>query len=648
MTASRRPLRAAALAFLFVGTCLAGQASAQPAGGPPIDPRAMSGIPRADPQTEPGTITVRALLGSFSQPAVGVTVELELKSQDGSKTETRTAVAGQDGRANFTDLAAFHGGTAVARADLEGERQSSQPIALSPTQGYRVLLVKGAGSTGAAAGSPGATSSPTAPPSQPGPGEVPLPGVAFTNPGTPKGTLLVGTLDLRAGTPLERVKVRLVLTGPDGKAETREAISDARGTARFPGLDELAADVSLVAEADLPTGTERSQPFSLVGKDVGMAVVLAVIGPRTAGPQRRQMMGPRAVPTILPGSVRVTVVGPDDQPINGIPVTIVKQDSTGFSKRFEDATGEDGVARIADIPLTGEGLFHAEASYAGAPWKSSFFTLDERMGVAVEMRVYPVTTDLTRVRSAVQFGVESMENDLARVDHLFQVYVDGDSAYWPGKPYKLAAADGATGLVVRDRADQVLEHEAEAPFTTITGPLPPGELIDLSTAYLLEHDGTAEIHWAAPFPIVDGRAVVVDGLKLTKGAKKPPVKPPHENGESRVDLDVYDVGAMAQGQAYDLVVDGLVTRPRTYKWLGLGFGLFVAFACGLAFALRPRASLRERLLKRKAALLRKLEAAGPGEREPIVAALDQVYCQLDALDSRPRHADPGAAWQDKK
>ncbi|PCC72638.1 hypothetical protein SAMN02745121_01752 [Nannocystis exedens] len=643
MTVTRR-LRTAVLTFMFAGTCLSGHASAQPPGGPPIDPRAMSGIPRADPQTEPGTITVRALLGSFSQPAVGATVELELKSQDGSKTETRTAVAGADGRASFADLAAFHGGTAVARADLEGERQTSQPIALSPTQGYRVLLVKGAGSSGAAAG-PGPAAAPGAAPSQPGPGEVPLPGVAFTNPGTPKGTLLVGTLDLRAGTPLEGVKVRLVLTGPDGKAETREAVSDVRGTARFPGLDALAADVSLVAEADLPTGTERSQPFSLAGKDVGMAVVLAVVGPRA--PQKRQMMGPRAVPTILPGSVRVTVVGPDDQPINGVPVTIVKQDSTGFSKRFEDATGEDGVARIADIPLTGEGLFHAEASYAGAPWKSSFFTLDERMGVAVEMRVYPVTTDLTRVRSAVQFGVESMENDLARVDHLFQVYVDGDAAYWPGKPYKLPAADGATGLVIRDRADQVLEHEQEAPFTTITGPLPPGELIDLSTAYLLEHDGTAEIHWAAPFPIVDGRAVVVDGLKLTKGAKKPPVKPPHENGESRVDLEVYEIGAMPQGQAYDLVVDGLVTRPRTYKWLGLGFGLFVAFACGLAFALRPRASLRERLERRKAALLRKLEAAGPGERGPIVAALDQVYCQLDALESRPRHADPGAAWQDK-
>lgn len=644
MTASRRPLRAAALSFMFVGTCLTGHASAQPAGGPPIDPRAMSGIPRADPQTEPGTITVRALLGSFSQPAVGVTVELELKSQDGSKTETRTVVAGQDGRANFTDLSAFHGGTAVARADLDGERQASQPIAVSPAQGFRVLLVKGAGSSGAAAGpatEPG--SGPAAPP--PSQADVPLPGVAFDNPGTPKGTLLVGTLDLRGGTPVVGVKVRLLLTGPDGKTETREAVSDARGTSRFPELDALAADVSLVAEADLPTGTERSQPFSLTGKDVGMALVLAVLRPQA--PQKRQMMGPRAVPTILPGSVRVTVVGPDDRPINGIPVAIVKQDTTGFSKRFEDATGEDGVARIGDIPLTGEGLFHVEASYAGAPWKSAFFTLDERMGVAVEMRVFPVTTDLTRVRSAVQFGVESMENDLARVDHLLQVFVDGESAYWPGKPYKLNGAEGATGLVVRDRADQVLDHDADAPFTTISGPLPPGELIDLSTAYLLEHDGTAEIRWSAPFPIVDGRTVVVDGLKLTKGAKKGPVRPPHENGESRVDLDVYEIGAMPQGQAYDLVIDGLVTRPRTYKWLGLGFGLFVAFACGLAFALRPRASLRERLLKRKAALMRKLEAASPGEREPIVAALDQVYCQLDALDSRPRHADPGAAWQDK-
>lgn len=633
-----------ALALLFFGTCFPKHVLAQPAGGPPIDPRAMSGIPRADAQTEPGTITVRCLLGSFSQPAAGATVELELKSADGGKQETRKVVAGPDGRASFADLQPYLGGTAVARAELDGEEVRSQPIAVSATEGFRVLLVRGAGEPGPNA-SPGAARPPgpagANSPQSPH-GDVPLPGVPFANPGTPKGTVLVGALDLNTGVPLPGARVRLVLTAGDGKSETREAISDGRGAARFTGLDALAPDVTLVAEADLPTGTERSQPFSLAGKDTGMAVVLAVAAPRA--PVRRQLMGPRAIPTILPGTVRVTVVGPDDAPVADVPVTVVKQDTTGLDQRFEQRTGDDGVARVEGIPVGAEGLFHVTLTHAGAPWRSPFFSLDERMGVAVEMRVFPVTTDLGRVRSAVQFGVEPLENDLARVDQLYQVFVDGDAAYWPGRPYKLHPAEGATSMVVRDRADDALQHTRDAPFATIENPLPPGELLDLSIAYVLEHDGTAELRWTAPFPVVDARAVVVDGLKLVRGSKKPPVRPPHQAGEARPDLDVYELGPMPQGQAYDLAVSGLVTRPRLYSYLGLGLGLAVAFACGLAFALRPRASLRERLLRRKAALLRKLDAAGPGERDAVVAALDQVFCQLDALADRPRHADPGAAW----
>src|SRR5690606_79401 len=190
-----------------------------------------------------------------------------------------------------------------------------------------------------------------------------------------------------------------------------------------------------------------------------------------------------------------TVFGPHDAPVGDVPVTIVKQDATGFSHRFTGATGDDGVARVEDIPVGSEGLYHVELEYAGAPWRSTLFTLDERMGVAVEMRVFPVTSDVARLRSAVQCGVESMENALARVDHLYQVFVDGDAAYWPGRSYKLHAAEGATGLVVRDRAHDVVMHPPEAPYTVIEGPLPPGELIDLSTAYLLEHDGSAEIQW---------------------------------------------------------------------------------------------------------------------------------------------------------
>lgn len=636
MNPSRR-LWPSALLCMSIATCSIGHAVAQPAGGPPIDPRAMSGIPRADAQTEPGTVVVRCLLGAFNRPAAGVTVELELKSADGSKVETRQVVAGADGRASFADLSAYFGGVAIASTEFEGQRVRSQPISLTEVDGFRVLLVQGAGEAG-----------PEASPDPAGhAGDVPMPGVAFANPGTPRGTVLIGTLDLGAGAPIPGAKVRLILTGPD-LVETRDAVSDERGTVRFPGLDALGPDVTLVAEADLPTGTERSQPFSVAGKDTGMAVVLAVVGPRQ--PERRQLMtGARALPTLAPGTVRVTVFGPDDRPVAEVPITVIKQDVTGLKQRFDEVTGDDGVARLVDIPVTNEGLFRVEAIHAGAPWRSTYFTLDERMGVALEMRVYPVTSDLTKVRSAVQFGVESLENDFARVDHLYQVYVDGDAAYWPGRPYKLLPADGATGMILRERADNALEQTKDAPFATIEAPLPPGELIDLSTAYLLEHAGTADLRWTAPFPILDARVVVVDGLRLSRGAKKPPMRPPHREGEVRADLDIYELGAMPQGQAFDLEIDGLITRSRLYKHLGLGLGLAVAFACGLAFALRPRASLRERLERRKSVLLRKLDAArSESERAAIVAALDQVFCQLDALGVGPRHADLGAAWSQDK
>lgn len=631
------------LSVLALGTCLIGPASAQPPGAPPIDPRAMSGIPRADAQTEPGTITVRCLLGSFREPAAGVTVTLELRSADGSKLEKRTAVAGADGRASFGDLATYFGGTAVASVEFDGTPVSSQPISPGATVGYRVLLVKGAGEGTAA---PADAAAGTTPPSAaPGPGDVPLPGTAFPNPGTPKGTILVGTLDLRAGTPVQGAKVRLVITPPGAEPQTREATSDARGTARFPDLGPF-TDASFVVEADLANGTQKSQPFTLAGQETGMAVVLAVTGPRM--PERRQIQPPRGMPTLAPGTVRVTVVGPDDAPIAGAPVTVVKQDVTNMNQRFDDVTGDDGVARVAEIPVTSEGLFHVEVQHAGAPWRSSFFQLDDRMGVAVELRVYPVTRDLTRVRSAVQFGVEPMENDLARVAQLFQVHVDGDAAYWPATPLKIAPPAGATGMVALDRADMILRHNEPEPFATVTSPIPPGEVIDLSIAYLLAHDGSAEIQWTSPFPVVDARAVVTSGLKLTRGAKGPPVRPPHGQGEARDDIEVYELGAMPLGQSFDLVVDGLVTRPRLYQRLGLGLGLAVALLCGVAFALRPRASVRERLVRRRDALLKKLDAAAPDERAAIVDALDQIFCQLDALDGARRHADPGAAWSADK
>lgn len=647
----RRPVPS----FLSRATCrivpvlmvslLAGASAAQGPGMP--DPRQMSGLPRVDPQTEPGTIVIRVLRGSFADPGVGLTVTLELRSADGGQVQTRTAVSVEQGRATFAGLAAFAGGTAVASVDFGGgEVVRSQAITIDPNVGVRVLLVKGAASAAPAPAS-----------------DVPRPGVAFPNPGQAKGTVVVGTLDLAGGKPFTGVEVRLEISPPSGPAETRKVVSDGRGAARFTDLEGLAPDSKLVAEATLGGEVRRSEPFVLSGQEHGMAVVLAITSAAgngadaaDVGPQRRPLQGPRALPTIAVGTVRATVIGPDDAGVPAAEVAVVKLDVTGTRQRFTASAGSDGVARVEEVALADDALYQVEVVHGGAPFRSRLFQMTDRMGVAVEVRVFPTTSDVSRVRSAVQFGVESLENDQARVVQLHQAVVSGDEAFWPAAPLRVSGPAEATGMVVLDRATVELEHADGAPFATLKEPLPPGEVVDLSIAYLMPHRGALTLRWSTPFPIETGRVVLAPGLKVVKGAVGPPVRPPHQEGQGPVEFDVYDLGKLAVGASFEVEVEGLVTTPRTFRHLGLGLGLAIGLGTLLALVLRPRASLQERLQRRRAALLRALDRIDAGEvsgaggaRERVIFALDQVYRQLDVFSGTgPKgQVEPGAGWERK-
>ena len=650
-------LIASLLSGLLSLTAIAQGPMAGPGGMP--DPRAMSGLPRVDPQTEPGSLVIRVLRGSFANPGVGLTVTLELRSADGSKTERRTSVSVEQGRATFTDLGAYAGGTAVASVDFGGEppeRVKSQEVSLDPNVGVRMLLVSGAVALAAGAPAP-AGATPTA-----AAADVPQPGVAFPNPGQPKGSVVIGTLDLGGGKPFSATEVTLEIRKPGAPVEQRKATSDARGAARFMDLAELPPGTTLVAEATLHGEPRRSEPFSLDGQEHGVAVVLAVSsGARedTMGrPQRRPLQTPRAVPTIVPGIVRTTVFGPDDKPIGGVPVAVVKLDVTGTRRVFQGEAGTDGVAFIEGVALADDSLYHVEVAYQGAPFRSRLFQMGDRMGVTLEMRVFPTTSDISKVRSAVQFGVEALENDQARVVQLHQALVEGDKAFWPATPLRIAGPEGANGMVVLDRASVELEHKEGAPFATLREPLPPGEVVDMSIAYLMPHHGALALRWSSPLPVANGRVVVSPELKLRKGAIGPPTRPPAQDGSGPSEFDLYEIGPLAANASFELEVEGLVTRPRTFRALGLALGLAVGLGGLITLLVGPRASLQQRLQKRREALLRTLDrvdaavavgdSSAADQRLRVVSALDQVYRQLDVFKgAAPRRLDVGAAWDRK-
>jgi hypothetical protein len=651
---SRRPDRIVARGTALVGAALvlllAGPGVAQGPGQPPMDPRAMSGVPRVDAQTEAGTLVVRVLRGSFQNPGVGLTVNLELRSLDGSKLETRTAVSVEQGRASFADLGAYAGGTAVASVAFEGEVVRSQAVKLDPNVGVRMLLVQGA------AASATTTAAPV-------PGDVPMPGTAFANPGQPPGSVVVGTLDLTGGRPFVGVEVTLEVAKPDAPLERRTAQSDARGAARFADLADLPAGTKLVAEATLNGEKKRSEPFSLTGQEHGLAVVLAVTGAgASSGPpevaERRPLQTPRAVPTLPAGTVRATIFGPDDRPVVDTEVVVVRLDVTGTRSSFAGVTGPDGVARVEGIGLVDDSLYQVEVPYSGAPFRSRLFRMDERMGVMLELRVFPTTSDTSKIRSAVQFGVEALENDQARVVQLHQALVEGDKAFWPTTPLRISGPADAAGMVVLDRATVELDHKEGAPFATLSEPLPPGEMVDLSIAYLMPHRGALALRWSSPFPVANGRVVLTPELKVKKGAQSGPVRPPHQEGQGPVEFDLYELGPLAAGARYDLEIEGLVTTPRTFRHLGLALGFLILFGTGLAAVLSPRASLVQRLGNRRDTLLRQLDRLDADvtadkasrERQRVIMALDQVYRQLDALAPAPAagaRVDVGAAWDRK-
>lgn len=657
------------IAPVLVGMWLvAGSAVAQA----PPDPRQMSGIPRVDPQTEPGTIVARVLRGSFNNPGVGLTVTLELKGAEGS--ETRTSVSDAQGRATF-DINGFAGRTAVAKVAFEGEEVSSQAISVDPNVGVRVLLVQGAA---AATAGPEATpepepAMPTGPvtPSAEG---GPRPGWPFPNPGQPKGSIIVGALDLGNNQPFAGVEVRLEVTKPGAAAETRRVVTDARGAANFVGLTELPAGTIYAAEVEIGGALRKSVPFTLDGQDTGITVVLAGRsagapagsssrpsgpGSRQAGPemgpQRRPVQPPRAVPTLPPGTVRTTVIGPDDAPIGGLSVAVVRQDIAGTTERFEGETEANGQARIEEVRVADDSLYRVEVTYKDVPFRSRLFQMTERMGVLLEVRVFPTTSDPSRVRSGVQFGIEAVENDLARVVQVYQLVVEGDEAYWPKTPLKIGGPEGSTGMVLlEDRVNVDLEHKEGAPFATLREPLPPGEVIDMSIAYLMSHRGSFEMDWTTPFPVATSRALVVPPVTVS-GAMSGPKKPPHQEGQEPVEVEMYDLGEKRPGMALEFKVEGLITTSRVPRALGLGLGLAILLVTGLGMLLAPRGSLEQRLRRRQQVLLRALDradaaiAAGTAgaaeERARVIGLLDQVFRQLDVVGgAASKHADPGAAW----
>jgi hypothetical protein len=218
--------------------------------------------------------------------------------------------------------------------------------------------------------------------------------------------------------------------------------------------------------------------------------------------------------------------------------------------------------------------------------------------------------------------------------------VQGDKAFW-NPDFKIEAPPDAKGFTVLRPAEDFLDHEDEkAPFATLHGPLPPGELANLSVAYLMPHEGAFELDWKPPFHVIQGSVLVGPSFTLTaKDAEATELESPIP------DKVVWTLPEIPLGSPVKFEMSGLKTQDPTFERIGRWVAIALGLVTFIAFAIHRRQTVRERLVARKAELLNRL-AASPNapDRDRIIRTLDRIYRQLEAVDraSGPKPPAPQA------
>jgi hypothetical protein len=283
-------------------------------------------------------------------------------------------------------------------------------------------------------------------------------------------------------------------------------------------------------------------------------------------------------------------------------------------------------------------------------------------GALVLLRVFEPTADRNQVRSALQIDVNPQENDFASVSFNYAVFVEGDQAFYVPGGLRIFGPAGTRSLKVFKEAEGYLLHDGETPWVDLDRPLEPGVELRLSFAVGLAHDGSLELDWSTPFPLVDKASVVVvpDRLSISKGVAGAPEVDPHA-GRDGEGIKIYALGherfepglcdlLVTRGYAcptqhwagndLSIIVEDLPIRNRI--WWILGWSLLGLTTLGVTtgMLLRRRVSPRQALLLRRDALMAELVAldeAGVDSPEArktrvgILRALDRIYRQLEAI-----------------
>jgi len=362
--------------------------------------------------------------------------------------------------------------------------------------------------------------------------------------------------------------------GAPGKREVTSAPAPVPGgaptSAAVPAPSDAAPDSSASAAA-----AAHAHAHVHGGRDP-QAVLAEPVLP-TAEPKRG----------LAPGSVEVSVVGPDGSPQPGAEIMLGVMASMGGRTEQRAKADAKGQHTFTGLAVGSKQAYRVNVLQSGAKFSTTPFRLPEELGYQARMVLKPTTNDTRLMFQVIGQTVIELRDDRLHITQQGKLANAGQSVIaFPKEGLVVPLPPGFTAFSWQDvMTDQKGEELADKGFR-IRGSLPPGS-VTLAWTFDLQRSGSAaKITIDQPWRSYTYRVIseAPPGLKL-RVTDFPETERIQDTGRELLFTQVQRAPSEAPLASVSIRIDG-IPGPGPGRWVAVVLAV-LAVATGLGYALRP-------------------------------------------------------------
>lgn len=375
----------------------------------------------------------------------------------------------------------------------------------------------------------------------------------------------------------------------------------------------------IVLSLALAVSSASAQPTAPHGAD-----------PHGGAGERRPMNEERADKSVPPGSIRVRVLDPVDQPVPNAEIVlgIMHPDSTRESKPAR--TGQDGTFTYSGLQTGDQRAYRVNVPFSGAKYSSSPFRLPADSGFDVMVRRLPVTTDERMV--VLYVGATSLElkDDRIKVVQQARLLNLGNETYvFPKGGTLVKLPTGYLAVQTQESMGDQRVADDKKDGVRVEGSLPPGETTLLWGFDMPLAGDSSSFEIGLPWVTFAYRVIAdaPEGLKLAVFDMPEPFVQ-RDGGRSFLITEMQRRVGEEPFKSLKITLTG-IPGPGPERFIALGLALGITLAGGMVARRKPLGTTAK---------------TGGSQAQPAQSAAPELLARVRALQAERDAGDIGPEY----